>query len=180
MGQKNSRNNQLTESEVRSREVYVKYDSCRKLSGLFVDVTVYKFEIRYQRYRWYVWKRFQEIDSFNNGMTRAFPHVMGTMGQKRPPKHTFVFRRNEAFQTERAQKIELFLQEICNNRDLFLSKQGKLFFQISSESFLPHNGRKSLKEGYLKKTSGGFHAKFSRELWRYHIPGIGLCVCMLL
>jgi phosphatidylserine/phosphatidylglycerophosphate/cardiolipin synthase-like enzyme len=157
------------------RQVFVKLLSYQRHAGTFTTPVIYRYEIRYQRYMWVIEKRFHEIIALDNALHKEFPHLVSNV--KRPPTY-WLWTPDKAFFDKRAARVADFIQQLVDSKELFAdAKKLRLFLDISTVSFTPEMGRKSLKEGYLKKSSGGYTEKFSRKLgdyvtywrWRYFV-----------
>jgi phosphatidylserine/phosphatidylglycerophosphate/cardiolipin synthase-like enzyme len=175
MGQGNSREqDRVVVPANEDRQVFIKLLSYQRLAGTFTTPVIYRYELRYQRYMWIIEKRFHEITQLDSALQREFPEVVTVI--KRPPTY-WLWTPDKAFFDKRAQRVADYLQQLCDSKDLFDSKKLKLFLELSAVSFSPELGRKSIKEGYLKKSSGGYTEKFSRKLgdyftywrWRYFV-----------
>ena len=167
MGQGNSREKDTIVMVANGdREVFISLLSYTRLAATFTTPVIYKYEIRYQRYRWIIEKRFHEVMNLDVGLQRDFPEIVNAI--TRPPKY-WLWAPDKSFFDKRAQRIAEYLQQIVDSRDLFDSKKLRLFLELSDMSFLPHMGRKSLKEGYLKKSSGGYTEKFSSMKNNFHV-----------
>jgi hypothetical protein len=136
--------------------------SIRSLIGGNVQ-TVYHFEVNYLRYQWSLEKTLNEIYDLDSIILKLQPEIVSNIAL--PVRNYALSAGDYQVSTARGNRIAIYLQTVVDSYELFSSPPVKQFLSISSVSFIPSLGRKPLKEGWLRKYSGGYKAKFSRN---YH------------
>lgn len=117
---------------------------------------VFLFKVRYQRYYWMIDKRYSDILTLEKKMKKLFPSQMSRLSHYRPVKYTKMFwQHDKVLLTKRANLTLRYLQLIFKERELLLCPPMREFLEIGKTSFHPQLGRKG-KEGWLKKSSGGY------------------------
>lgn len=147
-----------------NRRAFVSYVSRRKQNsgGLFSEYVVFTFNIRYLRYYWTIHVRYNELVSLHRKLLKDFPSEISSL--VRPDLFNKVlFTHNEQFLDVRAKMMTKYIQSVLDLDDtVFESKPFREFIGSSVSSFDPDLGRKG-REGYLKKSSGGYVQGFSRS-----------------
>ena len=137
--------------------------------GLFNNYMVFVYTVRYMRYQWDLDFRFNELDSLDMELTSRFHEELKYI--QRPEKYR-LRKKTPELMKRRALCICKYLQEICDKKNIFIYPGLKSFLHINPCSFNADMGRKG-REGWLKKSSGGFVEKFSRkigdfiDIWSY-------------
>jgi len=135
-----------------------------KSEGLFSNnYMVFVYTVRYMRYQWDLDFRFKELDSLDMELTSKFHEELKYV--QRPEKYRLRKKTTELMK-RRALCICKYLQEICDKKTIFDFPQLRSFLRINPCSFNADMGRKG-REGWLKKSSGGFIEKFSRKIGDY-------------
>lgn len=161
MGQGSSRERAaVTLPPNQQRKIFVQFVSHQKIPGTLSTPTLFTFEVAYQRYYWYIEKRFHELLTLDRLLFKEFQDKLATVYY--PPRYWAVWTQDKAFLDRRGERMTEYLQQLCDSQEIFNSNTMKLFLQLSTQSFDPSLGRKSVKEGWLKKSSGGYTLKFSR------------------
>jgi hypothetical protein len=160
-----------------NREVFVEFVKYKTVkSRLIGTYIVFSFVVKYQRYKWDLHVRFNELVATDRKLLREHASELSTI--LRPAKHSKMFwSHDEKFLNDRAKVMKKYLQDVLDTKQLFAeSKLLRTQLNISKISFNPDFGRKG-KEGYLIKCSGGYIEKFSRKTgdyfnvwtWRYFV-----------
>lgn len=131
--------------------------------GLFNNYMVFVYTVRYMRYQWDLDFRFNELDSLDMELTSKFYEELKNV--QRPEKYRLRTKTPELMK-RRALCICKYLQEICDKKNIFIYPGLRRFLHINPCSFNADMGRKG-REGWLKKSSGGFVEKFSRKIGDY-------------
>ncbi len=144
------------------RKVFVTFKNFRQVLSEYIgSYVVFTYVIRYQRYKWEVDIRFNELLRLDRQLFKEFPTQLATID--RPPKYSKLFwQHDQRFLTDRANMMNKYIQDLLDH-DFFMDNLVvRKFLMCSVVSFNPDFGRKG-KEGYLKKCSGGYIEKFSRK-----------------
>ena len=131
--------------------------------GLFNNYMVFVYTVRYMRYQWDLDFRFNELDSLDMELTSKFYEELKYI--QRPEKYR-LRKKTPELMKRRALCICKYLQEICDKKNIFIYPGLRRFLHINPCSFNADMGRKG-REGWLKKSSGGFVEKFSRKIGDY-------------
>lgn len=139
------------------REVFVALINSELITGF----VVYRFYLKYRRYRWEVEKRFHEVQSIDRRLRRKYPNEMAAI--LKPPRYSkFLYTHDAKFLEERGRTLCAYLQTVCDNKTIFYGTHLRRFLDIGANAFNPEYGRKG-HEGFLKKCSGGYIMSFSRR-----------------
>lgn len=149
-----------------ARVVFVTSKSRRLIGDSSVfSYIVFTFEIRYLRFKWEIRFRFDDIVRLDRRLLTDFPVEMTNL--TRPSKHNkLLWTHDKAFLDLREQMMTKYLQEIMDIPDIISHPKLRSFLGCCVVSFIPDLGRKG-KEGWLKKSSGGYHSGFSRKTGDY-------------
>lgn len=146
-----------------ARLVFLEFESINRLP----EAVVYKFNVRYQRYTWYIIKRFSEFKKLDGLLRTQFPNQMSTIPM--PKKFSKMFwSHSDQFLRTRGENLKKYMTLVLDylGADIFYSVALKQFFEIGPTSFRSEMGRKG-KEGFLQKSSGGYLTNFSSTLGDY-------------
>lgn len=139
------------------REVFICLLQHDKVSGY----VVFRFIVKFRRFKFEIEKRFHELQTFDKKLRRAYPAEMASI--KKPPRYSkFIYTHDAKFLEDRGKTLCAYLQTICDNKTVFHGALMKKFLNLGGTSFVPELGRKG-KEGWLTKCSGGYVMRFSRR-----------------
>ncbi|RYH29673.1 hypothetical protein EON65_07690 [archaeon] len=160
MGKSHSRDLVIPENE--KRNIFIAFKSYRvEHSGVFGTFCVFTFVVRYRRFRWEFDVRYNELLSLEKKLAQEFPDAI--LNVPKLSRHNKIFWAHDAaFLQERAKIMTKYLQDILDIDGVTESVTMLQLIGASKVSFSPELGPKG-KEGYLKKSSGGYKEKFSRK-----------------
>ncbi len=150
-----------------NRLAFVRYKSMTTVTGgFFGTYNEFFFQIFYRRWHFEVAVRYNDLLKFEKRLIKKYPEQMAHI--ERLSKSNKLFgSHDQRFLDQRARVMVKFLQLTLDAiPDPMSESMVYKFFQFSAASFHPEYGRKG-KEGYLKKSSGGYIEKFSNKLGDY-------------
>ena len=151
------------DQECETRLLFIAFDSLNR----YPESVVYRFTLRYQRYRWYIIRRFSEFKTLDSSLRREFPNEMAVLPM--PKKFSKIFwSHDDNFLKTRGDNLKKYLVLVVDKlgEKAFTSIVLKKFLEIGPNSFCAEMGRKG-KEGFLQKSSGGYLTNFSSTLGDY-------------
>jgi hypothetical protein len=163
MGGVESSNTKIPENA--DRKAFITLKSFAVIPGSFGTFAIYTFVIRYQRYKWEITIRYHELLKFQRTLMNTYAKEVIKF-DKLPRYNKLFFTHDRRFLDDRSRLMLKVMQEMLDIRDILNFPTAQIFFGASAVSFNPDYGWKG-KEGYLKKSSGGYVEKFSRKTGDY-------------
>jgi phospholipase D1/2 len=158
----NSKSVDLSVSNNPDRTVFVAFKEWKVFQGTVGEFIVFTYTIRYQRYIWDINFRFNDVVTLDRSLLQHYGEDMAKL--QRPAKFSKVWwKHDDKFLQERSKLILKYLQEMLDVKAIINSPKVKSFLNLSAVSLNADFGRKG-KEGWLKKSSGGYVEKFSRQV----------------
>jgi phospholipase D1/2 len=149
-----------------TRKVFVRYLQMIDLpGGLFGKHVEFYFKISYYRFSFEIGIRYNELIAFEKQLVRKFPEQMSSI-ERLTKSSKFLASHDSKFLEHRAKIMTRFLQLVCDIDSIFSVPLVYKFFKTSVTAFQSEYGKKG-KEGFLKKSSGGYHEKFSGKMGDY-------------
>jgi phospholipase D1/2 len=131
----------------------------------FGHYVVFTYTLRYYRYSWDIEFRYNDLVSLDRVLFPLFADRLST--DHRPVRFNKLFWTHDAeFLTKRSKMMLKYIQDVLDIESIMSHQKVRSFLSVSVSSFNPDMGRKG-KEGYLKKSSGGYVEKFSRQAGDY-------------
>lgn len=111
---------------------YISYSSSNSLTNPFV---IYKYEISYQRYKWIIKKRFNEVYKLYSYMMLHYRSKLRHIPF--PPRYFQLWRTLEDVTVkERGEKIAIYLETLASYQDCLNDPQFWEFFEVGKVYFL--------------------------------------------
>ena len=115
-----------------ARLVFMDFDSITR----HPEAVLYKFSIRYQRYHWYIIRRFSEFKALDNMLRKEFPNRMAAIPI--PKKFSKLFwSHSDKFLQTRGENLRKYMSLVLDTlgAQIFSSVAVKQFFEIGPTSF---------------------------------------------
>lgn len=115
-----------------ARLVFLDFDSINRLP----EAVVYKFIVRYQRYKWYVIKRFSEFKTLDSKLRAQFGDEMKQIAM--PKKFSkMLWRHSDDFLKRRGENLQKYMTMVLDalGPQMFSCIALKQFFEIGPTSF---------------------------------------------
>ena len=150
-----------------NRRAFVRYQSYHHhQKGLFGSYVEFNFKIPYLRWNFNIGFRYNDLLKLEKQLVRHFPNEMMTV-ERLSKANKFFKQHDNRFLEHRSKVMTRFLQHVIDSIPNSMEHPAIYrFLQYSVASFHPEFGRKG-KEGYLKKSSGGFIEGFSNKFGDY-------------
>lgn len=155
------------------RTVFVRFQEYNlRERRLLPSECIYRFRVSYRRWVFDILLLYHELIKLEKQLMHRFPNEMNHVSRlERHPRtfhhHHHHHQQHQEFIQQRVEEMTRFLQQTFDQIPECLSQPVIYrFLHCSVNSFLPELGRK-WKEGYLKKSSGGYIEKFSSKFGDY-------------
>lgn len=143
------------------RDIFVTYKEMNLINGMVGRYMNYTFVVRYQRYNWNVYLRYNDLVQLDKVLLNKFSEEMEPV--IRPRKYNkIIWNHDKQFLEERARLMTKYLQDLVDRPVLCENRFLRKLLNISAASFRAELGRKGM-EGFLHKCSGGYVEKYSRK-----------------
>lgn len=144
------------------RQFFVVYKNKEVCLLGFFPYDVHNFELRYQRYVLFIHLTMKEILNLEKFLKRKFPREMSSVFAI--PRACGFLEKKDSYWDGRA--MTSFLQSLLDHPDLAFTPKVARLLGYRKESFDPILGKFG-KEGYLRKSSGGYHKNYSNKAGDY-------------